>query len=685
MRRGLLCGSLQLLLAGFHVVAAEGISFHRQIQPILERRCQGCHSAENPAANLALTSYEKLLEGGASGTALVAGKPDQSPLIQFISGEKPRMPKGGLPLTASEVSLIQAWISEGAKDDTPPAAYFEQHVSHIFEQNCLRCHNDEKKTSGLSLASRSSALAGGRRGPAVVPGHPEQGSLLSMLSGPKPAMPRQSEPLSRVQITAIRKWIEQGAVWPENRKLAEQAGPGLWWSLKPIRTAPVPDANSEWVRTPIDAFILASLKEKGLETSPQADRRSLIRRLTYDLHGLPPAPDDVDAFVADRAPDAYEKLVDRLLSSPRYGERWGRHWLDVVHYGESHGYDRDKPRLHAWPYRDYVIRSFNEDKPYARFVKEQLAGDVLSPGDPDGVIATGFIAAGPWDYVGQVELREGTLDKKITRNLDRDDMVATTMNTFVSLTVQCSRCHDHKFDPFTQKEFYRLYAFFNNIPERGLDGNKGNAMPFIKVPTPEQEKRLAALRSEIEALTKKLAGTLPDVDAAQVAWEKEPGTAKTEWKPLELTKLRSKGGATFTTDKDGSTVVGGPVALTEVYTFTFRTALPRLTAIRIEALPDDRLEGKGPGRSVNGNFVLTGIRISLGDGKDSTPLKIRSASADFFQKEGAFDIKSVLQKGGPGWAILPETGKGAVRLSVGRFTTEDEVDRAAALLVAGMN
>jgi hypothetical protein len=213
-------------------------------------------------------------------------------------------------------------------------------------------------------------------------------------------------------------------------------------------------------RTPIDRFILARLETEGLTPAPEADRRTLLRRLTFDLHGLPPTPDEIGAFVNDTRPDAYERLVDRLLASPRYGERWGRHWLDVVHYGDTHGYDKDKLRPNAWPYRDYVIHALNDDRPYDRFVQEQLAGDVLFPGTRDGIIALGFLAAGPWDFVGQVELREGTLDKAITRNLDRDDMVATTMNTFVSLTVQCARCHDHKFDPLSQKEYYQLQAVF---------------------------------------------------------------------------------------------------------------------------------------------------------------------------------------------------------------------------------
>ncbi len=215
-----------------------------------------------------------------------------------------------------------------------------------------------------------------------------------------------------------------------------------------------------WVRNPLDAFILSRLERQGMKPSAEADRRTLIRRLYFDLLGLPPLPAQIDAFIRDGAPDAYERLVDRLLDSPRYGERWARHWLDVAHYGDTHGYDKDKVRPNAWPYRDYLIRAFNEDRPYSRFVKEQIAGDVFYPDTHDGITGLGFLAAGPWDFVGHVELREGTLDKKITRNLDRDDMVATVMNTFTSLTVQCARCHDHKFDPIEQEDYYSLQAVF---------------------------------------------------------------------------------------------------------------------------------------------------------------------------------------------------------------------------------
>jgi hypothetical protein len=248
---------------------------------------------------------------------------------------------------------------------------------------------------------------------------------------------------------------------------AKRATNGDWWSLRPLVRPAVPAVRDRArVRTPLDAFILAALETKGLKPSPEADRLTLLRRLTFDLHGLPPTPDEVAAFLSDDRPDAYAQLIDRLLASPRYGERWGRHWLDVVHYGDTHGYDKDKRRDRAWPYRDWVVRAFNEDKPYPRFIREQIAGDALFPGDPQALAATGFVSAGPWDFVGHVELREGTVDKEKTRLLDRDDMVTNAIATFNSLTVGCARCHDHKFDPIPQCDYYRLQAVFSGA-ERG--------------------------------------------------------------------------------------------------------------------------------------------------------------------------------------------------------------------------
>ncbi len=278
------------------------------------------------------------------------------------------------------------------------------------------------------------------------------------------------------------------------------------WAFRPALRPAVPHPQDEkWLRNPIDNFILTRLESERLAPGPEADRRTLIRRLSFDLTGLPPEPEEVDQFLADRSSNAYEALVDRLLNSPRYGERWARHWLDVVHYGESHGYDKDKPRLNAWPYRDYVIRAINHDKPYSRFVEEQLAGDVLFPDDADGVIATGFIAAGPWDYVGHVELPESKTDGLIARYNDRDDMVMTTLSTFQSLTVHCARCHDHKFDPISQEEYYRLQAVFAGVDRanRAFDTDPTTAARRRALTSDKRrlERRLKDLAAAVAAVT----------------------------------------------------------------------------------------------------------------------------------------------------------------------------------------
>ena len=404
------------------------------------------------------------------------------------------------------------------------AAASDSPVPALLASRCQICHNGQTRAGGLSLQSMEGMRKGSKRGPAVVPGHPEQSILYQLISGGKPAMPLVGEPLTKAQVESVRQWIAQGAPWSEAKQ---------WWSLLPLARPPAPSqtapeaspGTSSWIRTPIDAFILAKLREKGLEHSQEADRRTLIRRLTYDLDGLPPSPEDVDAFVADTSRDAYEKLVDRLLASPRYGERWGRHWLDAAHYGESHGYDKDKPRRNAWPYRDYVIRSFNGDKPYTRFVEEQLAGDVLYPADPEATIALGFIAAGPWDYVGQVELREDTSDKKLTRDLDRDDMVTATMSTMVSMTAHCARCHDHKFDPIPQADYYSLQAVFSGVDraDRPVDRD-----PEIF----RRRNAFLAKRRALDAVLRPLSDAAAEVSTPEiVALDKQVA----DWKEIDAT------------------------------------------------------------------------------------------------------------------------------------------------------
>jgi hypothetical protein len=431
---------------------------------------------------------------------------------------------------------------------------FRKTVAPLLELRCLKCHGDKVRRGSLSLASAKDARAGGDSGPAIIPGKPDKSLLVQQVVGDKPKMPRNAPALTPQQIADLKNWIAAGAPWPESLTLRDRTAGEDWWSLRPLQRPALPALlrPGSPVRNPIDAFILAKLEQEGLAPSPEADRRTLIRRLYYDLLGMPPSPDEVEAFVREESPVAYEALVDRLLASPRYGERWARHWLDVVHYGDTHGYDKDKPRPNAWPYRDYVIRAFNDDRPYDRFVREQLAGDVLFAGSSDGIVALGFLAAGPWDFVGHVELREGTLDKQITRNLDRDDMVSTVMNTFTSLTVQCARCHDHKFDPIGQEDYYSLQAVFAAVDraDRPYDSPETTRLREELLKKQDELNRQkqalnaklrAAAGPELEQIERRLAelvragkgGMRPEFGYhSQI----EPGQDRTKWVQVDLGK-----------------------------------------------------------------------------------------------------------------------------------------------------
>ena len=344
------------------------------------------------------------------------------------------------------------------------ADLFTQQIAPLLERRCLSCHNSVDRRGQFSLQTQHEALQSGH----VVPGQPADSQLLTVITsqnGKAPEMPGSGPPLTPAEVQLLQQWIQQGAPWPADRQLQEPVVSDFsWWSFQPLAEPAVPQfadaAAAAWIRTPVDAFVLQSLRQAGLDPSPAASRRTLIRRLSFDLLGLPPQPAEIEAFVNDPDPQAWEKLVDRYLATPQYGEHWARHWLDVVRYADTCGYDKDKLRPNAWPYRDYVISALNADKPWDRFVQEQIAGDILYPGTSDGILGLGFIAAGPWDFIGHVEVPESKIDGKVARNIDRDDMVVGTLNAFCSLTIQCARCHNHKFDPFTQQHYYGLQSVF---------------------------------------------------------------------------------------------------------------------------------------------------------------------------------------------------------------------------------
>ena len=346
-----------------------------------------------------------------------------------------------------------------------PAAVpdFAKEVAPILERHCIRCHQPGNAKGDLSLAS----FAGLKESGQVVPGKPDESPLLKLVS-PRAAtgrakMPKEGKPLTLGEIAILRDWIAAGAIWPETVVLKEKArADASWWSLQPLAKSEPPavvDAPAEWAQHPIDRFVFAQMHEKGLRPRPPADRRTLIRRLTYDLTGLPPTPAEIEAFCQDAAPDAYEKVVERLLASPHHGEHWGRHWLDVVRFGESNGYERNVLINNVWPFRDYVIRSFNEDKPFSQLALEHLAGDVVGKDDPQREIGTAFLVCGPYDNVGNNDAAQAAL----IRANHIDEIIRTTAEGFLGLTFGCTRCHDHKFDPITQRDYYGLYATFAGV------------------------------------------------------------------------------------------------------------------------------------------------------------------------------------------------------------------------------
>lgn len=384
------------------------------------------------------------------------------------------------------IALASAWVAPAAAID------FAKDVQPIFQKHCIKCHGNRKQKSGFRLDIRVAAMKGGTESVAIIAGKSDASPLIKHVTAAQDSdmrMPPKGGGLNQVEIRVLRNWIDAGAVWPD--ALAGNDDRLAHWAWQPIATPDDQPIVKENLNT-IDGFIRAKLGEKGLKLSREADRRTLIRRLKFDLHGLPPAPEDVESFVEDRDPQAYEKLVDRLLASPLYGERFAQHWLDIAHYADTHGFERDRRRPHAWPYRDYVIQAFNDDKPYDRFLQEQIAGDVLWPDNKQATIATGFLAAGPWDFVGQVETKSPIL-RRAARSLTLDDITTQVMAATVAMTVNCARCHDHKLDPITQKEYYRLLAVFAGVKrgERTINATNNSRLLAARVVLAKEINRIS--------------------------------------------------------------------------------------------------------------------------------------------------------------------------------------------------
>lgn len=403
----------------------------------------------------------------------------------------------GLLLIVGAMVLLGRIGGQAASQSLPVKAekvdsvYFEARVRPLLQKNCLGCHGVGSILGGLDLRSRESALKGGGRGAALVPRYAAKSLMMKLVVGERaPAMPPNSK-LSSGQIETLRRWIEAGAPWEGKLTTAREQ---IWWSFQTPTLPKIPNPTvAAWIKNPVDAFVLAKLRASKLSPSPPAPRRALIRRAYLDLIGLPPTPKEVEDFVADQSPHAYEKVVESLLGSPRYGERWGRHWLDLARYADSGGFEGDRDRQLAWRYRDYVIQAFNRDKPYNQFIREQIAGDELRPSDPDALIATGFLACGTQDIV-EMNVR--------TRANELDDLVATTGSAILGLTIGCARCHDHKYDPVKMTDYYRLSAIFAPTERREVDIPTPVERKLYDERSAEIEKVVAPLRPKVEALQK---------------------------------------------------------------------------------------------------------------------------------------------------------------------------------------
>jgi cytochrome c553 len=512
----------------------------------------------------------------------------------------------------------------------PPAADrkidYAKDVQPIFAAACYSCHGDKKQQSGFRLDRKADALRGGEVGKGIVPGKSSESPLIHYVAGlePEMKMPPKGDRLTAEQIGILRAWIDQGADWPASG--AATSGKDHW-AFKPPVKGPLPAVSDpKWVRTPIDTFILARLDKEGLKPSPEADRITLLRRLHLDLTGLPPTIAEGDAFLADKTEDAYEKAVERLLKSPHYGERWARHWLDAARYADSDGYEKDKSRQ-VWFYRDWVINALNRDMPYDRFVREQIAGDLLPNATQDQIVATGFLRHSMLNEEGGVDPEQFRMDAMF----DRIDALGKSV---LGLTIACAQCHNHKFDPTTQEEYYRLFAFLNNDHEAQR-----------VVYTPEEFKKIAAIRAEVQKIENELRRKNPDWRERLAKWEAEL-PKQPAWEVVRLTNMGDNS-QRYIEQPDGSILCQG-YAPTKFSTHMKATpTLKKITGFRLEQLNDPNLPCNGPGRSQIGTSALSEFTVEATDAKDpkkKVSIKFVRATADYGnaerELEATYDDKS---------------------------------------------
>jgi hypothetical protein len=538
------------------------------------------------------------------------------------------------------LAAVWAGLAALASRGAPPAEAplpdrvdFNRDVRPIFSEACYQCHGPDKnhRKAGLRLDTREGIF--GKRG-GVVPGKPAESEVYLRLVAADPAerMPQaeSDKKLTPRQVALVKKWIEQGAEYR-----------GHWAYEKPVRPAVPPVAEKTFVRNPVDHFVLAKLREVGLGHAPEADRVTLIRRLSFDLTGLPPTRAEVSDFLADQSPDAYEKVVDRLLASPHYGERMAMYWLDLVRFADTIGYHSDNP-MNVAPYRDYVIRSFNDNLHFDRFTVEQLAGDLLPDATREQKIASAY------NRLLQTTEEGGSQPKEYEAKYAAD-RVRNVSSVWLGSTMGCCQCHDHKFDPFGMRDFYALAAFFADVREAAV----GRREPGMLVPSEEQALELKWLDAELVAARAALQIASPELADAQAAWEREQSApSAVAWTVLQPAKAFASGGAILTSRPDGVVKASGVAPDRGSYTVVAPAGLKGVSAVRLEVFAAKDLPAVGPGRAENGNFVLTDFRVRVAD----RPVKLVRASADFSQ-DGYPVANAIDGKKDTGWAVLPQTGK----------------------------
>jgi len=564
-----------------------------------------------------------------------------------------------IPLASLVAALfaIQVHAQELKKDVDPDHAakmakgteLFKNSVRGILTQRCLKCHSGEKVEAEFDLGTRETMLKGGEGGPAVVPGNHKKSLLFQLVAHEKmPAMPHERPKMSAAEIAKIAEWIDLGA--PFDKPLVGKDDAAAW-----TKKVVPPEAKKHWAfqplnpgkRNSIDGFIREKMSAAGLKPNAPAEKRVLIRRVYLDLIGLPPTPEQVDAFLKDASPNAFEKVVDALLASPHYGERQARMWLDLVRFAESHGFEHDYDRPSAYHYRDFVIKALNKDLPFDTFAKWQLAGDELAPNDPLALTATGYLAAG----VHSTQITANEVERH--RYDELDDMLANIGTTFLGLSVGCARCHDHKFDPVPSRDYYRMLSAFTTTVRTEIEFD----------PDPEKTKLLRdAIQKELEPQREALKSYERTKLAEKLAtWEAEQRKAPQSrpWILPSIRSMTSAGGATLAEQPDGSVLVSGKNPNTENLRFTLSTDAVDLKSLRIEALAHESLVRKGPGRATNGNFALTNVQFLIEPKDKSKPaekVKLKDARATFEQKglgvAGAIDDNATTA-----WAVDPEFGK----------------------------